>query len=173
MSRDFPVTGLNDIMQNLSALGKRIEGQAIRSGLTVSAAVVRDEARIRAKGRIPSAIKSGSSRKNQDGTFSIRVYVDERKYAGAYTAFFQEYGVKPHMIPKAPKGGKSARTLLKIGDKVVTGPVQHPGHAAHPFLRPALDTKADDAIRAFRDKIIAVVENKTGFRLDAGLDEAA
>jgi hypothetical protein len=61
---------------------------------------------------------------------------------------------------------------MKIGDEFVSGIISHPGHAAHPFMRPALDAKAQEAIAAFRSKIVAVVEGKTGFNLDAQ-DEAA
>jgi len=38
-------------------------------------------------------------------------------------------------------------------------------------MRPALDTKADDAVKAFADRIRSYLEGKTGFA--APLDEAA
>lgn len=186
MSRTIPQKGLSEVINNLSALGKRIESQAIRSGLTAAGGVIRDEARIRAPkatGKMAKSIKTGSARKNQDGSYSVSVrLVGEHAYLG----FFHEYGVRPHLIAstatgegrvavrKAAEGkGKVGAKVMKIGDRYVSGIVSHPGHAAHPFMRPALDAKAEEAITAFRNKIIAVVEGKTGFRLDAGLDEAA
>lgn len=186
MSRTSPVRGGKDIAAALTALGKRIETQAVRSGLTAAAAVIRDEARVRAPkqtGKMAKSIKSGSPRRHQDGTFSVSVrLVGDHAFLG----FFHEYGVAPHLIART-SGGEGRVALrkafdgkgtikarpMKIGDRYVSGILQHPGHAAHPFLRPALDAKADEAVSAFRNKIVAVVEGKTGYNIDAGADEAA
>lgn len=209
MSRAFPVTGGKQIADTLTALGKRIESQAVRAGLTAAGSVIRDEARLRApkkSGKMAKAIKTGSPRKDQGGNYSISVrLIGEHAFLG----MFHEFGVKPHLITagdsplsvralnkRAAKGGIEKRDngLVKIGgysardytNKAgeVTGSliinkhfvgyaVFHPGHAAQPFLRPALDAKAEEAVSAFRAKVVAVVEGKTGFNLDAGLDEAA
>ncbi|WP_395391564.1 HK97 gp10 family phage protein [Novosphingobium sp. BL-8A] len=146
------------------------------------------EAKLRASSwspKVAAAITKGSARKNQDGTFSIRIYVDERKPDG-YLGFFGEYGVAPHLIART--GAKQGRVAvrkaaegsgnvtlrpMKIGDRFVSGIIHHPGHAAHPFMRVALDTTVDDAIAAFRTKVVAVIENKTGFNSLAGMDVAA
>ena len=40
------------------------------------------------------------------------------------------------------------RGSLKIGENFVGPVVMHPGHAAKPFLRPALDQKAEEAVNA-------------------------
>jgi hypothetical protein len=188
MSRNFPVTGGKQIAATLTALGKRIETQAIRSGLVAAANPPLEEARRGAadwSARVAAAITKGSSRKNEDGTYSIRIYVDERKPDG-YLGYFGEYGVAPHLIARTGAGegrvavrkasegkGKITSRPMKIGDRFVSGIVHHPGHAAHPFMRVALDVRAEDAIKAFRDKIVAVVEGKTGYNLDAGMDDAA
>lgn len=186
MSRNSPVRGGKEIAATLTALGKRVETQAIRSGLTAAGAVVRDEARVRApkqSGKMAKSIKTGSPRRNQDGSYSVSVrLVGDHAYLG----FFHEYGVAAHLIARTAGGegrvavrkaadGKGTITArpLKIGDRYVSGILQHPGHAAHPFLRPALDAKAEDAVEAFRNKVVAVVEGKTGFNLDAGNEEAA
>lgn len=183
---NLPIDGLDEILKNLSALGTKIETQVIRSGLTAMANPILEEARLRTRSnRVRAALKKGSSRKNQDGTFSIRIYVDEGK-KGGFLGYFEEYGVRPHLIARTGKGegrvairkasegtGTVANGVMKIGEDFVSGIIHHPGTAAHPFLRPALDVRAEDAIAAFRTKIIEVVEGKTGFRLDATLDEAA
>jgi HK97 gp10 family phage protein len=171
MSRDFPVTGLADVLDRLSQIGGSLETQAIKSGLTAGAAIVRDEARRnvpRKSGKLAKAIVSGSPRKLQDGNYSI---TNDHAFIG----LFLEFGAAAHMIGrKSGKGVIGGSTVLKVGDRFVSGPVQHPGIAPRPFMRPALDTKAEEVIQAFRAKIIAVVEGKTGFTLDAPiLDEAA
>jgi HK97 gp10 family phage protein len=185
MSKAFPVTGGKEIAATLTALGKRIETQAVRSGLTAGAAVIRDEAKLRAPkkaGAMSKSIKTGSPRKNEDGSYSVSV-----RLVGphAFLGFFHEYGVRPHLIASTGKGqgrvavrkaaegsGTVDNGTMKIGDEFVSGIISHPGHAAQPFMRPALDAKAQEAIAAFRSKIVAVVEGKTGFNLDAQ-DEAA
>ena len=188
MSRNSPVSGGRALEAALNAVGKRIATQAIRSGLTAAANPVMAEAKLRASGwspKVAAAITKGSSRKNQDGTFSIRIYVDERKPDG-YLGLFGEYGVAPHLIArtgakqgrvavrKAAEGSGSVNLRpMKIGDRFVSGIIHHPGHAAHPFMRVALDTTVDASIAAFRSKVVSVIENKTGFNALAGMDEAA
>lgn len=184
------VKGLKEIDAFLSALPKNLQKGAYRAGLTAAAAVIRDEARLRAPkrtGKMARAIRSGSPRQNQDGTFSIRVSLDKGDHG--FLGLFHEYGVAPHLIASTGKGegrvavrvAKSGQLqlqggkVLKIGDNFVSGILSHPGHAAHPFMRPALDAKWKDAVEAFRGRIVSYIEGKTGFNAGeaVGLDEAA
>lgn len=190
---DAAVKGLKEVLDVLTQLGPRIERQALSSGMRAGGNVVRDEARLRAPkrtGKMAKAIVTGSPRKNQDGTYSVRVYVDERKPNG-FLGIFHEYGVAPHFISagdsdKSPRiltraarrgdvTGDVATGALKIGDNFVVGTIMHPGHSAHPFMRPALDAKQTEVVNAIRAKIVEVVEKKTGFNINAGMgmDEAA
>lgn len=187
MSRDFPVKGLADLDKFLSALPQRMQKQAYRSALTAAAAPIRDEAKVRAPretGKLAKSIKTGSPNQNPDGTFSVSIrLVGEHAYLG----LFHEYGVAPHFISAGDSGlkprmltrkakagevtGDVETQALKIGDNFITGTVMHPGHAAHPFMRPALDAKADEAVKAFGNRIRTWLEGKTGFA--APMDEAA
>lgn len=187
MSRQFPVTGLKELDAYLSMLPINMQKGAIRAGLTAGAAIVRDEARLRAPaqtGKMARAIKSGSARQNQDGTFSIQVRLDPRGNNHAYLGLFHEYGVAPHLIARTGKGegrvavrkaadgkGKVGGKAMKIGDRFISGIISHPGHAAHPFLRPALDAKSDEVVKVFAARIRDYIEGKTGFA--APLAEAA
>jgi len=184
MSRAFPVSGLKELDRYLSVLPKNMQKQAYRSALTAAAAPVRDEARLRAPkqtGKMARAIKTGSARQNPDGTFSISIRLDGPH---SFLGLFHEFGVSPHLIARTGKGegrvavrkakdGKGTINggVMKIGDDFVSGIITHPGHAAQPFMRPALDAKADEAVQAFAAKIRAYLEGKTGFA--APLDEAA
>jgi HK97 gp10 family phage protein len=185
---DISVKGLKQLDDYLSAFPKNMQKGAYRQGLTAAAKPIRDEARLLAPkrtGKMAKSIKTGSARQNQDGTFSVSIRLDgDHDFLGV----FHEYGVSPHFIAagdsdmsarlltKAAKRGDVtgdvATGALKIGDKFISGGVMHPGHSAHPFMRPALDNKADEAVKAFAEKLRAYIENKTGF--DAGaVDEAA
>ena len=187
MSRDFPVKGLADLDRYLSALPANMQKAAIRQALTAAAAPVRDEARARISkesGLTARSIRTGSPRQNQDGTFSITVRADP-KAKHAYIAYFLEHGVRPHQITlMRARGGKAGRNAaareaggakvakaFRIGDRFVSGVISHPGLHPMPFLVPALDVRAEDAIKAFAGRIRDYLEGKTGFA--APLDEAA
>lgn len=179
-----PVKGLKELDAYLSHLPRNLQKGAYRAGLVAAAKPIRDEARMkaaRASGQMARSIKTGSARQNQDGTFSIRVNLQGPH---AFLGTFIEYGVKPHYIARTGKGqgrvavrkavegtGAVESGVMKIGSDFVSGIISHPGHVAHPFMRPALDLKADDAIKAFADRIRAYLEQKTGFA--APLPEAA
>lgn len=184
MSKDFPVQGLKELDAYLSALPMNMQKGAIRAGLVAAAAPVRDEARMLARkssGKMARAIKTGSARQNPDGTLSVTVSL---KGPHAFLGTFIEYGVKPHYIARTGKGegrvairkaregtGTVQGGVMRIGDDFVSGIISHPGIAASPFLRPALDMKANAAVKAFADRIRAYIEGKTGFAPQ--MDEAA
>lgn len=193
---DIAVKGLKELDKFLSALPKNMQKGAYRAGLVAAAAVVRDEARLRAPkqtGLMARSIQTGSARQNQDGSFSIKVRFNAKTERGgnnhAFLGLFFEYGVAPHFIA-AGDSGKSARLLtrsardgdvlgdvetqaLKIGDNFIPGAVMHPGMPARPFFRPALDAKADEAVKAFAERIRAYLEGKTGFDAGVVMGEAA
>lgn len=193
MSRDFPVTGLAEIDKFLSHFPMNLQKGAYRAGLTAAAAVVRDEARARVPrktGKLAAAIRTGSSRQNQDGSFSIKVELKGNDHA--FLGLFMEYGVAPHFITpgSATQGGVglSARLTtrkanaeglasdvtthhLRIGKQIISGAVFHPGFPPRPFMRPALDLKAGEAVQAFAGRIRAYIEGKSGFVVP--VDEAA
>lgn len=186
---EFAVKGLKETLDVLAQLGPRIERQAIRSGLTAAAGVVRDDARARIArktGLTSRAIRSGSPRQLQNGSYSISVSVSGNKHA--FLGLFIEYGVSPHLIKVREEDKPTITTRrgerkmsmrminrgfnagsLRIGEQFVGPVVHHPGFAARPFLRPALEAKASEAVEAMRIKIVAVVESKTGFNIPAAI----
>lgn len=160
----------------LSALPGNLQKGAYRAGLTAAAAVVRDEARIRAprgSGQMAKSIKSGSPRQNQDGSFQILVRLQGPH---SFLGPFFEFGVQPHLIARTGKGegrvavrkasqgnGTIEARAMKIGDEFVSGIISHPGLRAQPFMRPALDAKAGEAVEAFAVRIRDYIAGKTGF----------
>lgn len=183
MARNIPVKGLAELDRFLSLLPKRIETGAYRAALTAAAAPVRDRARENAakrSGKMARAIRTGSPRKNRDGTFSVRVSL---KGPHAFLGLFQEYGVARHLIARTGPGegrvairkakegkGKVQNGVMKIGGDFVSGIIEHPGHGAHAFLRPALDAMAEEALVAFRARLMSYLEGKVPVSIS--LDEA-
>ena len=89
-----------------------------------------------------------------DGTAEVDIGFDEEKW---YLRFF-EYGATDHEIKGSPLAFEGESGL------VITGGVSHPGMPARPFMRPAADTKKDEAKDAagkvFKAEIDKLVENQ-------------
>ena len=171
------IKGLPELRAFLRAFPERLQKGAMRSAATAMAKPIRDEARLLANkqsGKMAKSIKSGSPRADKQGNVRISIRL---KGENAYLGWFSEYGVRPHFI-SAGDSAISARLLtrqasrdgvedqgagvLKIGNNLISGGVFHPGHAAHPFMRPALHNKADEAVQAFGDRIVSYLQQRTG-----------
>jgi HK97 gp10 family phage protein len=142
VSSQFRIKGGAELLDLLDRIPKRLASNVVRGGIRAAAAVVRDDARDRVRGkgtgRLAKAIKVSSPRK--DGTIvSVKVQV---KGTDAYVGYFLEHGVAPHEIETKRK------MALTIGPDLLRGRVHHPGFPAMPFMRPALDTKAVEAVNA-------------------------
>lgn len=150
---------------------KRILRGAARAGATVIA----NEAKERvASDAVREGVVIGRS-KDQDGHISVRITVKEGwpRTLGTWL----EYGTSPHFIsvdPKFAEGRTAARinrldlnaakngqsgpgATLLINGKAVGATVYHPGAREEPWLRPARDLRAKDAISAAQDYITARV----------------
>ncbi len=172
-----------ELVAFLGAFPAKLEKAAIRAGLTAAAAPIRDQARANARkqsGKMARAIKTGSARKNQDGSFSVSIRL---KGPHGFLGLFHEYGVKAHLIRvsdadrptyKTKSGVVKKQTIrfvdqqvkrgsLVIGRDFVGPVVMHPGHSAHPFMRPALQMKADEAVQAFGERVRSYLHGKSGF----------
>jgi hypothetical protein len=142
-----------ELLRFLDELPKNLERNVIRGGLRAGAKVIQQQA----KANVP--VKTGQGSR-------LSSYVKLRG-SGSYLGLFIEYGVAPHLISVAEQdrperatrhGPRKAsigtinkmvkRGSLVIGGNFVGPVVMHPGHAAKPFLRPALDQKAEEAVTA-------------------------
>jgi HK97 gp10 family phage protein len=182
--------GAQETLAFLNAFPERLRKGAVRAALTAAARPIRDQARLNAprdSGALAAAIKTGSSSVNPDGTVSIKVRLRGRH---SFLGLFFEYGVRPHLIAvsdaevpryKTRSGLERKRSIgfvnqavragsLVIGREFIGPVVQHPGFAARPFLRPALDNKADEAIRAFGVRLSGYLKDKSGFTAPVPLE---
>lgn len=155
-------------MAFLNTLTPKLARNVMRGAMRAGARVVADEAKV----LVP--VKSGLTRKD------IKVRADARgmvitskvqvKGPGAFKAPFIEYGTGAHWI-SVEGAGASVRTLnraarmttrgngearaLLINGQFVGQAVHHPGASPHPFMRPALDSKAGAAVAAIGDYVRA------------------
>ncbi len=150
---EFKVEGLAELQKMLDDLPANIEKNIMRGGLRAGAKVVQEEAQRVCpvgSGNLPKGEISGSLKN------SIRISMKVRKgkvqafvKAGDKVAFYAhmvEYGTASHLIK--PRDRKSL-FLAGLFKEVI----KHPGATKKPFMRPALDNKAQDAIDTMADYI--------------------
>jgi hypothetical protein len=131
---------LDALMQQLPV---EVETKILRNGLAAGANIIRDEARgliHRRSGLTAEAIKTSRSTNPGEGYVVAKVRLDRRR---RFIGYFLEYGVAAHQIWVS--GGKGS---LVINGVPIGKQVWHPGFAPMPFMRPALDAKAGEAVQA-------------------------
>ena len=127
---------LNKFLQQLPA---KIEQSVLRGALRAGANVVMAEAKANvpvASGQLRDGLKVSTS--SRRGRVTAKVKATGKH---AHIAPWLEYGTAAHKIVAKSKKG------LFFGGLFVKG-VQHPGARPKPFLRPALDGRAQDAVVA-------------------------
>lgn len=141
---DFQITGLVELNALLQTLPAKIEGNVMRSAMRAGQKVMLEAA----KSNIP--VKSGALRDSlKIKTSSRRGKVSATLVAGgkkAYYAHMVEFGTAQHFIKP-----KRARSLFFAG--LAREVVDHPGARPSPFMRPAFDSSAPQALTAVREYI--------------------
>lgn len=172
------VKGRAEVSSFLASLPEQLKNKVLRGAARSGANVIAKEAKATViSEEVQSAIKVATAA--DDGRIVGKVQVKGR---GAYIAPWLEYGTDPHFISVADsqRNGLSVRKVneqtgdheaLKINGAFVTGTVFHPGARPHPFLRPALDIKEADAVRAAQQYISTRI-TKAGVTGNDGGDEA-
>jgi HK97 gp10 family phage protein len=89
--------------------------------------------------------------KTEKYTFTMRVGATGK---GRFYVHLVEFGSAPHTIKSKNK------RVLSNGTEVFGKVVKHPGTAAKPFMRPALDENADAIIKHFSKNIGRGVERE-------------
>lgn len=141
----FEVENVEELARKLEALAMAVS-KVLEPAVTAGAQVIHDAAEPRAPG--PHIEVQTFKRSAWRVAVDVGVDKDHWHYA------FKEYGAKPHTITGVP--------LMFEGDSgtVVTGDVSHPGMAAEPFLRPAVDEKMGEAVAAMADAWADAIEGE-------------
>ena len=136
---DVKVKGLADLNKFLQQLPAKVEQSVLRGALRAGANVVMAEAKANVpvdSGQLRDGLKVSTS--SRRGRVTAKVKATGKH---AFIAPWLEYGTAAHKIGAKSKKG------LSFGGLFVKG-VQHPGARPKPFLRPALDGRAQDAVVA-------------------------
>jgi HK97 gp10 family phage protein len=141
--------GLDELRAQLLARAESIRSVAVRAA-QAGAGVIRAAADAGAPS--PGSVDTRTVVLSRKGQVRVDIGSDKKHW---YHRFF-ELGADPHEIkPKLAK-----RLRFEVGDTVVFArAVQHPGMAARPFLRPAMDERQGQAVAAVGDVLRGAVEN--------------
>lgn len=137
------IKGGAELNRLLKMLPIEAETKLVRNGLNRGANIIRDQAKAninRRSGATARAIMSSSGVDKAQGLVYAKVKLHKRR---KFIGRFLEYGTAAHLIWVSASKGSLIVNGVPIGKQVL-----HPGTAPRPFLRPALDTKADEAVQA-------------------------
>ena len=133
------VKGLSELNAFLQKVPVKIEKNIIRGALRAGMKVVQPVAKANARkatGLLAAGLKIGTRVRGGRITASIKATGPH-----GYLARWVEYGTAAHNIA-SKKGG-----WLSFGG-IFAKEVAHPGTKPHPFMRPALDSQAQNAVEA-------------------------
>jgi HK97 gp10 family phage protein len=158
------IKGGRELDQLLQTIPVKLEKNIMRSALGMGARVIMREAKSLAPVGAPSntnakkyggyagalkdsvRVKSGFTKKGE-AYASVKAGGRTKRGADVFYAHIVEFGARSHMIKPNKK------KHMEIGGKFVAGEVSHPGIRAQPFMRPAVDAKANDAVRAVENQV--------------------
>jgi HK97 gp10 family phage protein len=152
---DFRVEGLAELKRQLQELPAKVEGNIMRGALTAALKVLRREALANVpekSGDLKRSIKIKFDRKSLK-----RGFVNGYLTAGDKTAYYAhmiEFGTASFYTGKGKSVGRAYSIVSKQkGGSLVFGgqsykSVIHQGVRPKPFMRPAVDGSADEAIKA-------------------------
>lgn len=148
-TRDEAVTGGAQLDALLRTLPEKVQKNITRSALNAGAKVFLQEVKQNVPRRSGDLLKTVriSSRNTPDGPAVSVKAGGKVKGVDAWYARLVEYGTKPHKIAANKKGGS-----LHFGSATVKS-VDHPGIRPRPFMRPAVDAKFPEAVKAITNKI--------------------
>ena len=149
------VAELDRMLQELpKAVANKLGDAALRAGGRVIAAEARRLAPKRLKARITVG---GTGEPPPNATTRVQA-VGIRKSRHSRVAHLVEYGTAAHRIEPKRKG--KLLVFEVNGETVFTTHVDHPGAQPHPFMRPAGDTKAQEAIDRIGENLGTGIERE-------------
>lgn len=161
-SSTINVKGLSELSAFLDQLPTKVQNNVMRGALRAGMAPVKEDAKLRA------AVATGALRDGLKVTTSNKagVITANLKATGKHArlAHLVEFGTAAHRIA-ARDGG-----ALSFGGGFVQH-VEHPGALAHPFMRPALDGQAQNAVVAAGEYMRERLSTKEGLDTSAVLIE--
>jgi|GEM_PF-403677 len=180
---DVRIKGLAELQRALDTLPAKIESNIMRGAMRAGAKVIATQAKsniISRSGELARGISYGVKLDRRAGRVMSYVRAGGKGRDGWY-AHMVEKGTKRHLISvredlkpsRMTRRGLKTYSIstmnkmlhsgsLKIGGKFVGASVMHPGARKKPFLRPAMDSRAQAAVEAVREYIRTRLASKHG-----------
>lgn len=143
---EIKIDGMAELEKALGELPVKLERNVMRGALRAGAKVIADEARRKAPrddGDLQKSIRVSSRVVRGQPTVTVKAGGAKKGEYDVFYAHMVERGTTAHFIK--PKKAKSL-FFAGLAHKVA----KHPGAKKHPFMRPALDTKAGAALEAVK-----------------------
>ena len=164
------MTGQADFKRYMQSIPADLETKVLRGAAKAAGNVIMDEAKLQT---LSEDVREGVRMRTQAKDGVMRVTIDIKPGWARSLATWEEYGTSAHFISvddsqrngmsvnkinrtdkAAREAGKiGAKESLVIGGKFVGKTVFHEGAKPHPFLRPSLDLKGDEAVAAAQNHI--------------------
>ncbi len=161
---EFKLNGGPELLTLLDQLPARLAGNVLRSGIRAAGKVVLEEARLLAPkgtGKLAKSIKLGSpkyDRAEQQVRVRVKIGGDKGNKGNdhAFLGMIYEFGSAAYAGQKYQRDGRTRTRSVKLKFDGTTIYGRFPniaGHAARPFMRPALDAKASEAVKVMGEHI--------------------
>lgn len=138
------IQGDRELKAKLEKLGARA-GAVLERSLLAGSEVIREAAAAKAPGPdVQMEVRESSPT-------IVRMAVGPGRESWTYVFF--EFGAQPHTITGQPLAFEG-----RDGRLVITSSVSHPGMPARPWLRPALDTRQEEAIKEIGSRLRSEIE---------------
>lgn len=153
------IHGMRELLQGFADFPKQIERKALnrimRAGGRPIVRIARGKVS-KVSGKLARQIRVTVVRDRRTGWITARIIAGRNKAKDdAFYALMVELGTKPHQIrPKNREALSIAGTLAEV--------VEHPGARPHPFLGPALEEGAQEAVDAMQAELTAQLEGYWG-----------
>jgi HK97 gp10 family phage protein len=158
---DLKIEGMDDLRRRMDGISDKLLKNVLRAGLRKGAGVVRNQARANFDGAVGPSSLTGALRASirvtpRRGTptkvvFSIvagELTKAQKKKFGADAAFYALWVEKGHINRKAGEALRGSKAGVKATRAASTN-----NTPAHPFMQPALESKAAEAIAIMIDTI--------------------
>ncbi|MGQ5524257.1 HK97-gp10 family putative phage morphogenesis protein [Chitinimonas sp. PSY-7] len=148
---DLDLARIDEVLKQLPA---RVEANILRGALRAGAEVIAEDARnrvVHVSGDLADSVRVSARVYRRAGKVVVSIKAGSQAGKGrknVYYANMVEFGTRRHEIKP-----KYRRSLFVAG--VMRQLVRHPGAKAKPFMRPALDTKAQAALTVASDYLRA------------------
>ncbi len=140
----LPIRNSKNVLRRSIRAGIKVVLDQAKLNVPVESGLLRKSLGIRFKrGRPGQVFVQMGPRKNRD------------KKKDPWYAHLVEFGTRPHSLRKRDK---LANFRTGRRSRQTQGSKMHPGARSKPFLRPAFDTKAQDAIDKFRDEVFRNID---------------